>query len=74
MKYDFLIVGAGLFGAVFAEQAVKKGYRCLVIEPIFFIPPTKRSGITSISLRNLIIISILRLRFIRMRPTIFRSI
>ena len=24
MKYDFLIVGAGLFGAVFAEQAVKK--------------------------------------------------
>lgn len=32
MKYDFLIVGAGLFGAVFAEQAVKKGYRCLVID------------------------------------------
>ncbi len=32
MKYDFLIVGAGLFGAVFAEKAVKKGYRCLVID------------------------------------------
>ena len=25
MKYDYLIVGAGLFGAVFAHEAVKKG-------------------------------------------------
>lgn len=25
MKYDFLIVGAGLFGAVFAERAKKPG-------------------------------------------------
>ena len=24
MKYDYLIVGAGLFGSVFAHQAVKK--------------------------------------------------
>lgn len=32
MKYDFLIVGAGLFGSVFAHEAVKKGKRCLVIE------------------------------------------
>lgn len=31
-KYDYLIVGAGLFGAVCAEQLTKKGYRCLVIE------------------------------------------
>ena len=25
MKYDYLIVGAGLFGAVFAHEAYKKG-------------------------------------------------
>lgn len=32
MKYDYLIVGAGLFGAVFAHEMVKKGKKCLVIE------------------------------------------
>ena len=32
MKYDYLIVGAGLFGAVFANEAKKKGKKCLVIE------------------------------------------
>ena len=32
MKYDYLIVGAGLFGAVFAHEAKKKGKRCLVID------------------------------------------
>jgi len=31
-KYDYLIVGAGLFGSVFAQQAAEKGKRCLVIE------------------------------------------
>lgn len=31
-SYDFLIVGAGLFGSVFAHEAVKKGKKCLVIE------------------------------------------
>jgi UDP-galactopyranose mutase len=31
-KYDFLIVGGGLFGAVFAHEAQKKGKRCLVID------------------------------------------
>ncbi|MBE5957564.1 MAG: UDP-galactopyranose mutase [Lachnospiraceae bacterium] len=31
-KYDYLIVGAGLFGAVFAYEATKKGKRCLVID------------------------------------------
>lgn len=30
--YDFLIVGAGLFGAVFAAEAVKRGKKCLVID------------------------------------------
>jgi UDP-galactopyranose mutase len=30
--YDFLIVGAGLFGAVFAHEASQKGTRCLVID------------------------------------------
>ena len=32
MKYDYLIVGAGLFGAVFAYEATKKGRKCLVID------------------------------------------
>ena len=32
MKYDYLIVGSGLFGAVFAHEANKKGKKCLVIE------------------------------------------
>ena len=32
MKYDYLIVGAGLFGAVFACEATKKGKKCLVID------------------------------------------
>lgn len=32
MKYDFLIVGAGLFGAVFANEAAKRGKKCLVID------------------------------------------
>ena len=32
MKYDYLIVGAGLFGAVFAHEATKKGKKCLVID------------------------------------------
>lgn len=30
--YDYLIVGAGLFGAVFAHEATKKGKNCLVID------------------------------------------
>ena len=31
-KYDFLIVGAGLFGATFARIATDNGYRCVVVE------------------------------------------
>ncbi len=32
MRYDYLIVGAGLFGAVFAHEATARGRRCLVID------------------------------------------
>ena len=32
MKYDYLIVGSGIFGAIFAYEASKKGKKCLVIE------------------------------------------
>lgn len=32
MKYDYLIVGAGLAGAVFAHFATREGKRCLVVE------------------------------------------
>ncbi|MDE6047891.1 MAG: FAD-dependent oxidoreductase, partial [Anaeroplasmataceae bacterium] len=31
-KYDFIIVGAGLYGAVCAYELKRKGYRCLVLE------------------------------------------
>ncbi|MES2652234.1 MAG: UDP-galactopyranose mutase [Bacteroidota bacterium] len=31
-KYDFLIVGSGLYGAVFAQQMTQFGKKCLVIE------------------------------------------
>lgn len=31
-EYDYLIVGAGLFGCVFAHEATKKGKKCLVID------------------------------------------
>ena len=41
MKYDYLIVGAGLFGAIFAYEAKKAGKRCwsltgvTILEEIF---------------------------------------
>ncbi|MBR1688988.1 MAG: UDP-galactopyranose mutase [Prevotella sp.] len=31
-EYEYLIVGAGLYGAVFAHQACQRGQRCLVID------------------------------------------
>lgn len=31
-KFDYLIVGSGLYGAVFARLATDRGYKCLVIE------------------------------------------
>ena len=31
-KYDYLIVGSGLFGSIFAHEATKKGKKCLVID------------------------------------------
>lgn len=31
-KYDYLIVGAGLFGSVFAHEMTKKNKKCLVID------------------------------------------
>lgn len=32
MKYDYLVVGAGLFGSVFAHEMKKNGKTCLVID------------------------------------------
>lgn len=32
MKYDYLIVGSGLFGSTFAYEMTKRGKKCLVIE------------------------------------------
>ena len=30
--YDYLIVGAGLFGSTFAYEMTKSGKKCLIIE------------------------------------------
>ena len=30
--YDYLVVGAGLFGSVFAREAKDKGYSVLVVD------------------------------------------
>lgn len=32
MQYDYLVVGSGLYGAIFAHESVKKGYSVLVID------------------------------------------
>lgn len=32
MKYDYLIVGSGLFGSIFAYEATQRGKNCLVID------------------------------------------
>lgn len=32
MKYDYLIVGAGLFGSIFAHEATKRGKKVIVID------------------------------------------
>lgn len=32
MKYDYLIVGTGLYGAIFAHEATKREKKCLVID------------------------------------------
>ena len=32
LMYDYLIVGSGLYGSIFAREATKKGYKCLVID------------------------------------------
>ncbi|OWV14379.1 UDP-galactopyranose mutase [Fibrobacter sp. UWB5] len=32
IKYDYLVVGSGLFGATFAFRAVKAGKKCLIID------------------------------------------
>ena len=97
MKYNYLIVGAGLFGSVFAHEAKKKGKTCLVIDKlttsqetftakklresmyinmahIFSIHLTKKCGSTLISLRNLTIILILQLLYIRTSFIICRLI
>ena len=66
-KYDYLIVGAGLFGAVFAHEATKKGKTCLVIDKrghiggniytdISSTLPERMYGSISISLLSLIIL------------------
>ena len=31
-KYDYLIVGSGLFGSIFAYEATKRGKKCLIID------------------------------------------
>ena len=32
IKYDYIIVGSGLFGSIFAREMTDKGFKCLVLE------------------------------------------
>ena len=32
IMYDYLVIGAGLYGSIFAREAKNKGYRVLVID------------------------------------------
>ena len=36
-KYDYLIIGAGIYGSVFAHELTKRGKKCLVIDKRNFI-------------------------------------
>ena len=65
-QYDYLIVGAGLYGA---KESM---YTNMV--PISSILPIKKCGSISISLPSLTTISILRLLYTRMNYTISRLI
>ena len=62
-QYDYLIVGSGLYGAVFAQQAATKGKKVLIMY-----------GIISQSLRNLIVLQIHQLQTIRENYILFRLI
>ena len=88
-KYDYLIVGSGLFGSVFAYQAKKNGKKCLVIdkrphiggniyteeiEGIFSIQAIKKYGIILIVLQNLIDTQIHQLQIIKEKFTIYHLI
>ena len=65
MKYDYIVVGSGLYGAIFAHEAKSKGKSVLVVdtrpniagnvytekqEPTYSTPMTRGSGTTSHSL------------------------
>ena len=55
-RYDYLIVGSGLFGAVFAHEAKEHGKRIgmeSIYTPmvdIYFTHPIKKSGTMPVSL------------------------
>ena len=44
MKYDYLIVGSGFYGTIFAHEAKRAG-RYISMEHIFPVPIAKRFGI-----------------------------
>ena len=78
MTYDYLVVGAGLFGATFAREAANRGYKVKVIEKrshiaehIFSILVIKEFGIMCISLLHLIVIQIPLLRILMVKFIIY---
>lgn len=32
MRFDYIVIGSGLYGSIFAREATNKGYKCLVID------------------------------------------
>jgi len=43
MKYDYLVVGSGLFGAIFAHEATKKGKKVLVYRREYLYKRSRRN-------------------------------
>ena len=42
--YDYLIVGAGLYGSVFAREAMNRGFRLVAMRNMGFAPIQKPTG------------------------------
>ena len=65
MKYDYLIVGSGLYGAVFAREMTDAGKKCLVIKketilPGIFIPKSRRGSMSTATVHTFFIPAIPR--------------
>lgn len=72
-KYEYLIVGAGLFGSIFAHEATKRGKKCLVIEKRDHIGGNcYTQNIEDINVQNMVLIYFIQA--IKLFGTIFSNL